>query len=112
MARSATKKASPSATDKRNTAVLGAFLDRNCRLPAFAQRRLDSLIAKNKIGGGLTSEERRELKEMLDYIDEKTIEMLSYRLVMQKNLGTPPTSRSSRTWKRYIDRRLNEICSR
>ena len=54
------------------------FLDDQGRLPGFAQRRLDSLIAKKK-SRQLTREESRELSEMLEYIDRKSIEMLKRR---------------------------------
>ena len=60
-----------------------SFLESDGKLPGFAQRRLDSLIAKKK-SHKLTSDEARELSEMLDYIDRKSIEMLRHRIQIQR----------------------------
>lgn len=70
-------KAAPAADD-----VVGIFLTPNGRLPDFAQRRLDALIAKKRLHG-LTRAEQRELSEALDYIDTKTVEMLEHALSSQ-----------------------------
>jgi hypothetical protein len=63
-----------SASSLRDPAING-FLTPEGRLPPFAQRRLDDLIARNK-QDDLTAAERRELKEMLDYVDRKNVEIL------------------------------------
>jgi hypothetical protein len=52
-----------------------SFLEPDGRLPGFAQRRLDALIAKKK-SRGLTATEAKELREMLEYVDRKSIELL------------------------------------
>ena len=64
--------------------VLSAFLSLGGRLPGFAQRRLDDLIAKEK-EGALTSDERQELAEALEYLDEKSIELMAYVADAAKN---------------------------
>lgn len=46
------------------------------RLPGFAQRRLDDLIARNKTPKGLSALEKQELEEALDYMDRKNAEIL------------------------------------
>jgi hypothetical protein len=58
---------------------IGIFLTPDGRLPGFAQRRLDDLIAKKRTDG-LTRSEQRELTEALNYIDAKTIQMLEHAL--------------------------------
>ena len=94
-------------------ALLGVFMSRHGRLPAFAQRRLDVLIAKRK-QDGLTRAEERELSETLNYIDDTSIELLAYA-AEQARAGRKPSSESVThlpLWKRYIDRRLKDLCSR
>src|SRR5688500_9823545 len=66
--------------------AVGIFLTPNGRLPGFAQRRLDDLLAK-KSSEGLTTKEQRELSEALDYIDTKTIEMLEHGLLADARAG-------------------------
>lgn len=61
-------RASVRSAGEPNDTLLGVFLSENGRLPAFAQRRLDSLIAKKK-AEGLTRDEARELREALDYVE-------------------------------------------
>jgi hypothetical protein len=51
------------------------FLEPDGRLPGFAQRRLDELIARKK-AAGLSAEEDRELREALAYIDAKSAQLL------------------------------------
>src|SRR3954454_24467309 len=68
------------ATAHSNANAAGIFLSPNGRLPGFAQRRLDDLLAKKQTEG-LTRKEQQELSEALDYIDSKTIEMLEYGLM-------------------------------
>ena len=65
------------------TSHLGLFLTRDGKLPGFAQRRLDSLIAKKR-QRRLTVQEQRELTEALDYIDEKSALMLRYAASRQR----------------------------
>jgi len=55
--------------------VAGMLLEPDGRLPGFAQRRLDGLIARNKTAG-LSASEERELNEALAYIDTKSAQML------------------------------------
>jgi hypothetical protein len=71
---------SKSGAARQSLSALGVFLSPNGRLPGFAQRRLDDLLAKKR-SEGLTRKEQRELSEALDYIDSKTIEMLKYGLL-------------------------------
>lgn len=59
--------------------VVVLFLTPDGRLPGFAQRRLNDLIAKKRTEG-LTRKEQKELSEALDYIDAKTIPMLEHTL--------------------------------
>jgi hypothetical protein len=89
-------------------------MSRHGRLPDFAQRRLDALIEKRK-NEGLTRAERRELTDSLEYIEDTSIELLAYaaehsRQVQQSRCQSD-RSRSP-LWKRYIDRRLKQLCSR
>jgi hypothetical protein len=97
----------------KTPALLGVFLSRHGRLPAFAHRRVDSLISKQKIEG-LTREEQRELAESLTYIDNTSIELLAYAAERARASRKAPAAELSRLplWKRYIERRLNELCSR
>lgn len=53
----------------------GSFLTPDGKLPPFAQRRLDYLLEKNR-EEGLGKGEAAELREMLEYIDLKSIELL------------------------------------
>ena len=71
--------------------LLGLFLTPDGRLPAFAQRRLDGLLDKSK-SDGLTRPERRELREMLTYVDEKSILLLRYSAQQRSR---PPQRRHS-----------------
>lgn len=57
--------------------LLGLFLTPDGRLPAFAQRRLDGLIDKSK-AEDLTRQEERELAEMLEYVDRKSLLLLQH----------------------------------
>jgi hypothetical protein len=96
----------------KTPALLGVFLSRHGRLPAFAQRRLDSLISKQKTQR-LTGEERRELAESLAYIDNTSIELLAYSAERARaRQERPAEAMRSPLWKRYIDRRLKELCNR
>jgi hypothetical protein len=70
---------------RQRLSAVGVFLSPDGRLPGFAQRRLDDLLAKKR-SESLTRKEQRELSEALDYIDSKTIEMLKYG-----RLPAPPT---------------------
>src|SRR3954454_21834491 len=76
--------------------VIGLFLTPDGRLPGFAQRRLDDLIAKKRTEG-LTPKEQRELSEALDYIDAKTIQMLEHALSRPADgAGSPPKRKPRR----------------
>src|SRR4051794_6643685 len=76
--------------------VIGLFLTPDGRLPGFAQRRLDDLIAKKRTEG-LTRKEQKELSEALDYIDAKTIEMIEHALSRQTGpTGGPQPLRRAR----------------
>jgi hypothetical protein len=61
----------------RKTSILPpvSFFEPDGRLPGFAQRRLDALITKKRTRR-LSSDETKELEEMLEFIDRKTIEGL------------------------------------
>ena len=56
------------------------------RLPGFAQRRLDELIAKKRTVG-LTRGEERELSEALEYIDAKSVSLLRHFAGRQGKTG-------------------------
>jgi len=64
--------------DRDALKALGSFLAPAGTLPGFAQRRLDQLIHRQKTAG-LEQSEQRELKEMLSYIDRKSLELLKFR---------------------------------
>lgn len=79
----------PKALPRARADVLGVFLEPDGRLPGFAQRRMDSLIAKKKILG-LSEDEERELSEALGYIDTKSMQLL------KSGLLPPPGSKRKR----------------
>jgi hypothetical protein len=68
----------PSADDRSALKALGSFLAPAGTLPGFAQRRLDQLIQRQKTTG-LDPTEQRELREMLSYIDRKSLELLKFK---------------------------------
>ena len=97
--------------------VLAAFLSGGGRLPAFAQRRLDELIFKEKAGTA-TEQDRQELSEALDYIDQKSIELMAYAVALQNRapgtdslaagqVAAPPHP----LWRQYIQSRLKQLCA-
>ena len=96
--------------------ILAAFLARGGRLPGFAQRRLDELIFKNKAGTA-TDQEQQELSEALDYIDDKSIELMAYAVAMQAAApgpgpveATQENAASAPLWRQYIQARLKQLC--
>jgi hypothetical protein len=98
------------------SSLLGVFLSRHGRLPDFAQRRLDSLILKRK-SGRLTRAEQRELTDSLNYIDDTSIELLAYAAeqaprASRKRRASGTTTTRPPLWKRYMDRRLRDLCNR
>lgn len=92
-------------------AVLGVFLSENGRLPAFAQRRLDDLIVKKK-ASGLTRDEARELRASLDYVEEKSIELLAYAASLKPASRESNASQQRPLWQRYLDARCRQLLSR
>ena len=61
------------------------------RMPAARQRRLDSLIARAK-GADLSSMEKKELQELLEYVDRQSLWLVN-RLVRSRRLKPPLRSR-------------------
>ena len=68
--------------------LLGLFLTPDGRLPAFAQRRLDGLIDKSK-AEDLTRPEERELAEMLEYVDQKSLLLLQHAAAREHKRPRP-----------------------
>lgn len=95
---------------QRDVAILGAFMSKGGRLPDFAQRRLDDLLRRNATSGGLSAAEKRELKEMLAYIDQKTIELLTYEVAQRRNGRT--SSANAAPWEQFVQKRLKQLCTR
>jgi hypothetical protein len=101
---------------KAGFAALSAFLAASGRLPGFAQRRLDELIARKK-AGSLTPSERRELAEALDYIDDKSIELMAYAAELEranaavrpKSAGDADSNPAGSLWRRYLRSRLRQL---
>ena len=54
----------------------GTFLTPQGKLPPFAQRRLDDLLARNATPPGLPADEALELRQMLDFIDRANVKLL------------------------------------
>jgi hypothetical protein len=77
------KTAAKPSTSTSRLRSLSLFLTGEGKLPGFAQRRLDSLIAKKR-QKRLTADEQRELTEALDYIDEKSALLLRYAALHQR----------------------------
>jgi hypothetical protein len=98
---------------EQDVSILSAFMSAGGRLPGFAQRRLDDLMERNKTGG-LSAAEQRELSEALEYLDEKSIELLAYAAESQPMVpqsapdpgGSPPP-----LWRGYIHARLKQLCA-
>jgi hypothetical protein len=87
----ATQSGSPKRRPPSRSDPIGIFLMPDGRLPGFAQRRLDDLIAKKR-ADGLARNEQRELTEALNYIDAKTIQMLEHALSLRHSDGGRPKS--------------------
>lgn len=66
----------------------GLFLTPEGKLPPFAQRRLNDLLARNQ-NGALTAVERRELREAVQYVEQKTLLMLTHRRRTVKRATQP-----------------------
>lgn len=94
-----------------NDTLLGVFLSENGRLPPFAQRRLDSLIAKKK-AEGLTRDEARELREALDYVEVKSIELLAHAASLNPAASTASPPKRRPLWQRYLDTRCRQLMAR
>jgi len=75
--------------------LAGTFLEPDGRLPGVAQRRLDDLIARNKVAG-LSAREERELSEALAYIDAKSAQLLKARGPAARRKSTSASRRGSR----------------
>jgi hypothetical protein len=91
---------------------LSAFTSPGGRLPGFAQRRLDELIARGN-AGELTATEQQELSEALEYVDEKSIELMAYAAEMLPASPQPaPAAPGDRSplWRGYIQERLRQLC--
>jgi len=59
------------------TLTAASFLPPAGRLPGFAQRRLDLLLDENR-SDALDRTEKRELRDMLQLIDRKSVEVLKH----------------------------------
>lgn len=54
------------------------------KLPAYARRRLERLMDKNKTAAGLDPAEGRELRDMLSFIDERNLDLLRRALARKQ----------------------------
>jgi hypothetical protein len=75
---------------KRPTHRANPFLSPEGRLPSFAQRRLDLLLEKNR-EGELSRDEAQELKEIVEFVQDKTIEILGE--LKSRRKGRPVTKK-------------------
>jgi hypothetical protein len=94
-----------------NGTILGVFLSENGRLPAFAQRRLDDLIEKKR-ETGLTRDESRELRAALDYVEQKSIELLAHAASLQAMKRTSPATEPRPLWQQYLESRWRKLLAR